>query len=448
MRLMDGALGRVLRNTGYLLGGKAVASVLHLAALAVASRALGPEQFGVVVLIHAFAQTVGNLGTFQAWQAMIQYGTPHLAGGRPRALQRVIAFSAALDGGSGLAAMLCGIAVLALAGAVTGIPQGHLGIAIAYCLLIPTMAASTPTGLLRMFDRFDLLAFQSAVNAGLRLLGVALAAALDAPVAAFVAVWFLSDLAADLLIWLVSWRELRRRGLTAGFRFDLKGVTHENRGIWRFSLATNAATAVGALLGPALTLWVGAFLGPAAAGLFRIAFTVVEAAAKPGDMMTRAFFPEAARLRTAGKHAQFWWISLRVTLLSLLLAAAIVALLSLGADWFIAIAFGDEFEPAEPLLELMVFALFATLALHFLEATLVVQGRAGAALAARVTGAVVAFALLAVLADGLGLMAAGYAYVAGSATVAAVTVGLLIRLWLRQRGRILARPALSGDRPA
>ena len=449
MRLQDGALGRVLRNTGYLLGGKAVATVLHLAALAVASRALGPERFGVVVLIHAFAQTVGGLGTFQIWQTMIQYGTPHLAAGRPRALQRVIAFSAVLDGSSGIIAMLCGIAVLGLLGSITGIPEAELGLAMAYCLLIPTMAASTATGLLRMFDRFDLLAFQSSANAGLRLFGVGIAAALDAPLGAFVAIWFLADLTADLLIWGAAWWEVRRHGLTAGFSFNPRGVVRENPGIWRFSLATNAATAVAALLGPALTLWVGAFLGPAAAGLFRIAYTVVEAASKPGDMMTRAYFPEAARLRAAGKLGQFWSISVKVTALSLLLAAAIIAALLLGgADWLIWLAFGSEFEPAQPLLELMAFALFATLSLHFLEATLIVLGRAGAVLIARIAGAVAAFALLAVLAGELGLKAAGFAYLAGSLTVAGITVVLLLRQRRVYRDRPRTRPALSGDRRA
>lgn len=444
---MDGALGRVLRNTGYLLGGKAVATALHLAALALASRALGPDRFGIVVLIHAFAQTVGGLGTFQTWQTMIQYGTSHLAAGRRTGLQRVIAFSAALDGSSGLAAMLCGMAVLALFGTATGIPADHIALAIAYCLLIPTMAASTATGLLRMFDRFDLLALQSSANAAVRLAGVGIAAAIDAPLVAFVAIWFLSDLVADLLIWGAAWWETRRRGITAGFRVRLGGVARDNPGIWRFSLATNATTAVATLLGPALTLWVGAFLGPAAAGLFRIAFTVVDAASKPGDMMTRAFFPEAARLRAAGKLGQFWSISLKVILLSLLAAAAIVAALFVGgADWLIWLAFGGEYEPAQPLLELMAFALLATLPLYFLEATLIVLGRAGAVLAARIAGAIIAFAALAALYDDLGLIAAGAAYVAGTIAVAVVNVALLLRRLARQ-GRRRTPAALSGDRP-
>lgn len=450
MRLMDGAFGRVLRNTGYLLGGKAVGSLLHLAALAVASRSLGPDRFGVVVLVHAFAQTVGSLGAFQTWQTVIQFGTPHFTAGRRRALQHVIAFTAMLDLGSGVAAMLVGIALLAVLGSATGIPEAHLGLAMLYCLLIPTMAASTATGLLRMFDRFDLLAFQSSANAALRLAGVSIAAASDAPLAAFVAVWFISDLAADLLIWSAAWWQARRRDLTADFPFEFRAAPRENRGIWRFSLATNAATSVAALLGPALTLWVGAFLGPAAAGLFRIAFSIVEAASKPGDLMTRAFFPEAARLRAEGKLGQFWSVSLKVSVLSLLVAVAIVALLHVGgADWLIWLAFGSEYEPAEPLLKLMAFALCATLTLYFLEATLIALGRAGSVLAARTVGALVAFALLALLADQLGLEAAGVAYVAGSVTVVAVTLLLLLRQWLRHRARQHARPAPpSGDRPA
>lgn len=425
----ESAFRRVLRNAGYLLGGKAAGTALHFAALAVASRALGPEQFGTVVLIHAFAQTAGGLATFQTWQTLIRYGTTHLIAGRRQSLQRLIAFGTWLDLGTGLLAMLAAVAVLAVLGDRTGIPAEFIGTTMLYCLVIPTMASSTASGLLRLFDRFGLLAMQSSVNGGLRLLGVAFAALADAPLVAYVAAWFLSDLLADLLIWAFAIRETRRRGLLKGMSGNPRGVMADNPRLWRFAFATNASTGVATLLGPALTLLVGALLGPAAAGLFRIALTVIEAAAKPGDLLTRAFFPEIARLKEQGQMSHFWSVTARITGLSLGFAAIVVMALELAGRPLLALAFGAGYEGAQPILVLMAYGLIAALPLFFLEAALVALDQAEAALVARGFGAIASFTVLGTLSGRYGLAAAGYAYVAGTAVVATLA---LVLLWRRR----------------
>lgn len=422
----ESAFRRVLRNAGYLLGGKAAGTVLHLAALALASRMLGPERFGIVVLIHAFAQTAGGLATFQTWQALIRYGTAHLVAGRYPSLRRLIAFGVRLDVAAGLAALAAAVAALAWFGERTGVPAPFIGVAMFYCLVIPTMASSTASGLLRLFDRFGLLAVQSSVNGGLRLLGVGVAAAIEAPPVVYVGAWFLSDLLADLLIWVFALRETRRRGLAAAFTGSPSGVLAENPRLWRFALATNASTGVSTLLGPALTVMVGALFGTAAAGLFRIALTVIEAAAKPGDLLTRAYFPEVARLRERNEMGHFWSVTGRITGLSLGFALLVVLILELAGRPLLAFAFGPGYDGAQPLLVLMAYGLIAALPVFFLDSALVALDQAEAVLKARALGAAVTFAVLTAFAAH-GPVAAGYAYAAGMAMVAATALFLLWR---------------------
>ena len=54
-----GTLRQILSNAGILLGGKALNGVLSLGATALAARALGVDAFGVLVLVHAYVQTIG-----------------------------------------------------------------------------------------------------------------------------------------------------------------------------------------------------------------------------------------------------------------------------------------------------------------------------------------------------------------------------------------------------
>src|SRR4029079_2831591 len=200
-RTTASALRRLFRTAGYLLGGKAVGALLHLAALGIAGRALGPDAFGVLVVIHAVAQTASGFASSQTWQALIKFGTSHLLAGRLRALRDLIWFCVLLDIAVGLLAMLLAMGAIQLLGNVIGIPPGLAWLATLYCLLVPTMSSSVATGILRLFDRFALLAVQGTVNPALRLAFVMLAALLGCPLWCYALAWFAADLIGDLAIW-------------------------------------------------------------------------------------------------------------------------------------------------------------------------------------------------------------------------------------------------------
>jgi hypothetical protein len=79
-------LRRVVTNAGMLLGGRTVNAVLSLAYMAIAARALGVRELGVLVLIQAFAQFLGDVVKFQSWQTIIHYGAQPLERGETHRL--------------------------------------------------------------------------------------------------------------------------------------------------------------------------------------------------------------------------------------------------------------------------------------------------------------------------------------------------------------------------
>ena len=75
------------------------------------------------------------------------------------------------------------------------------------------MVTATPIGLLRLFDRFDLLARRDALGAAVRLAGAALAAAFGGGLPAFLGAWYAAVALGGLALIAGAWTELRRRGL-------------------------------------------------------------------------------------------------------------------------------------------------------------------------------------------------------------------------------------------
>ena len=94
----QGLVGRIYANLMRLLSGKAASAVLGLGYMVVATRALGPTDYGVLVLVHAFAMTVGGIIEFPGWHAIVRYGAQALADDDHPRLLRLLRFVAIVEG--------------------------------------------------------------------------------------------------------------------------------------------------------------------------------------------------------------------------------------------------------------------------------------------------------------------------------------------------------------
>lgn len=429
----DGVFRTILRNAAYLLGGKAAGAVFGLIAFACAGRALSPATFGVLMIVHAYAHAAGGLAKFQTWQFIVREATPALHRGDRATATDVIRFSLGLDLASGLIGMVGAMALLPWLGARFGIGAAVLPLAIAYCTLVPTMSAATPTGVLRVLDRFDLIAGQQIVTPVLQAAGAVASVAGGFGFTGFVVTWYVSDLAGDLVLWAYAVRELRRRGMAAALRPGLFGVGRRLPGAWAFVWTTNVAHSVYAAWGPLSNLVVAGILGPVAAGLYKIASTLSDAAAKPADLLRRGYYPEIMRLDPRERRP--WLLGLRAGALAALAGAGVVLIVLIGGGPLIALVFGRRYLGAVDLLRLMAASLVVAMATFPLEPLLYMAHRQGAALVAQLVAVMAYLLLLAGLTRAHGLEGAGVAYLLGGVAVAACMAVPTIAAY-RRRGAL------------
>lgn len=412
----DGVFRIILRNAGYLVSGKLAGALFSLAAFACAARALDPAVFGVLMIVHSYAHTAGGLAKFQTWQFIVREATPALLHDDLARARDVIRFSFGLDIASGAVGMVGAIAVLPWLAAPFGIGRAALPLAIAYCTLIPTMAAATPTGILRVLNRFDLIAGQQIVTPVLRAGGALLSYWTSAGFTGFVVTWYLSDLVGDLALWWYAVRELRRRAMLDALRPELFAAARRLPGSWAFVWTTNAAHSVYAAWGPLSNLVVAAILGPVAAGLYKIASTLTDSAAKPADLLRRGYYPEIMRLDPRERRP--WLLGLRASLVAGAAGVVIVALVLIGGKPLISVVFGHRYVEAYDLLKLMVVSLVVAMAFFPLESLLYMAHRQTTALVAQLIAVAAYLVMLVGFCHAYGLKGAGLAYLAGSLAVA------------------------------
>jgi len=404
----------VFRNLGWLLGSRGINAVLSLVYIGLATRSLGVAGYGQFAMVVVLAQGVAGIASFNTWQAVVKWGHEEGRAGE------VTGFAFALDlisiaGGLILAALACSTAAAWLP-----IPSGSGYLTFALCAAALMSVRSTPTGVLRLHDRYDLSTAAEATLPVTRALG-AVAAWLFAPtLAGFVAAWAAAELICATIHWLVAARfiDLRLADISLR-RFPKRAVR-----VWPFVFATSASRTSAVASKQVLLLGVGAFGGSALAGGYRVASQLGQALAQLGEAVSRAIYPDLVK-RTSAANG----VARRMMILAFGTGVVAALISSLAGRQAIALLAGHEFVFAYAALVLLSFAGALDLAGASWDALLVARHRAGAALTVRTVPLVAALPAMP-----WALSRFGLAGVAGCVLIAsAVTFGGLAYLVLANR---------------
>ncbi len=422
-------LRRVVANAGILLGGRTLNAVFSLAYVAIAARALGVKELGVLVLIQAFAQFLGEVVKFQSWQTILRYGTQPLAEGRTVDFQRVLRLTVILDLSSTVLGIAIGVLGSVLLADRLGWTTGQAPVAALYMVTIAFMVSATPLGLLRLFDRFDVMARQAALIAFLRLVGSAVAFWLKAPVEGFLLAWAVGTLGSWLYLAGSAYGELRKRGLTSGFSW--RGPLAEGMpGVWRFAWNTNLSSTLEVAFTHLATLMVGGLVGPAQAAFWRVGRQVADAIAKPAKLLIPALYPELARLQAEGRDVAMWRLARNVGLLAGAVGTVLLAISALAGPALLGTVMGKGFASAADVMTWQVAAAVIGVFALPLEPMLISLGKPGLAVRVRLVVSAAFLAILPFLVARFGLIGAGAGLVAAAAALA---LGMLYFM-LRENG--------------
>lgn len=425
------------RNLGWLMATRGVVAVLSLLYLGIATRVLGVADFGRFALITGAAQAIATIVGFQTWQLVVRYGVDHLNSGDEAALARLLRLSVLLDAASAVAGGVVSAAILLIWGDRFGITRDLMVATLGFVFIELVTIRSSPVGMLRLRDKFSLAALADSVTQIVRFFGAAVAAVLMPSVTGFLIAWAIAEVATSGTYWVMVWRT-GDLGFVGRGRMQGSQVFRENPGLLRFMVSTNATSTLGLSTKQAPLLMVGGYVGPAAAGAFRLAFQIAQALAKLSQMLSRAAFPEIVRAVRAPQGRDVGRLMMRVFLASLAAALVILALVAALGHPLLLLVGGSDFRYGRTVMLWLAAAGCVDLATVSFEPVLMAAHRAGTALLARIAAAVALIATSLYLLPRLGTPGAGVGVMVGS-VVAAVLLGAAVIHFVRSNGSAAAR---------
>ncbi len=425
MRSGDGRhrVNRVLKNFGKVLRGRGIGAVCAVAATGLMAHALPVEQFGLVILLHTYVLVIKGLLNFRTFEAIVRFGIPLHEQGDEAGLKTLLRATLVLDFATSALATLLALAAVPLAASLLHWDGQMASWAPWYALVLLTTPINTGSGILRLYDRFDALGVQYAVAPLVRVVLVAAAWLADATMLMFLLAWGVAYAVGNVYMFSRGLVELRGKLATSlwqGFRWG--ELREQGSEFWRFIGVVYWQTSIDLLPKHLSTLLAGALLGPAAAGLFRLAREVSTVLTQPAVMLREVLFPDLTRAWHAGNDS-FGRLPFRTALVAGGVGAIFVLVAVLAGKPLLGLV-GADYVPAQPLLVLLLIAAAFELASASLRAAAYAMGRAASLLRIHLLGISAYLLLFFLLTKATGLIGPGLASICASL----LTLGLTVRL--------------------
>ena len=414
---------RVLKNFGIVLRGRGIAAVFTLAATALMAHALSATEFGLVILLHTYVLAVRGFLNFRTYEAIVRFGVPLHENDDREGLKRLFRSTTVVDMASAIVATLVGVSAASIAGSFLHWDAQMVSLAGLYSLVMLTTVINTPNGILRLYDRFDALSVFYTVGPAIRIIGVVIAWSMDASMFIYIAIWAAAFVLENTWLYIRGHLEFRKHLeghiWQGGSWKEIRDTSPEFR---HFIGVVYWQTNIDLLPKHLAVLLAGSLLGPAAAGMFRLARDFSSILSKPAMMLREVLFPDLARIL----HTQaegFRQLGFRAVMAAGAVGLLLV-LLSIPAGGPVLGIIGAEYTVAAPLLTLMLLAATFELAGSPLRAAAYAMGKVGQVLRIHLVSVLIYLGLFYLLTPVLGLKGPGIAACIG----ALLTLLLMFRL--------------------
>lgn len=322
-----------------LVAGDVASNAISVVSLGLTARALGPETFGLLVLIQTYAAIVDEILNFQSWKALIKFGAGHVHQGQREHLKGVLKVGFLLDAGSALVATLVAVAGSFLLARWKGLDSTTTAMLVVNSLGLAFNISGTPTAVLRLFERFKLFSVQKTIAAVVKLIGAAIAFATGAGLWGFLLVGLVAATVGRLLLLYFAWQTLRENGVRGLLRARAEGW----REVTRFAVWTNLITTVSLPVKQLDMALVAALVSLESVGVYKLIKQVALVMTMVSDSVYQVIYPRlATKIAARDPHGALAEARRTGTMLFAFTGCA-ATLVALFGPWAIRILFGEAY---------------------------------------------------------------------------------------------------------
>lgn len=353
---LDGASGRVLKNSGWLVLAQGLVALLTLVQGVLITRVLGIASYGVFALVVTVVLTVIQLCDSRIWETLIKFVPQYRSAGDAGKATAVVQFCFLLQCAAGLAAFaFLTVAAPYVSSLLVKDPAATHLVRLYALLALLTIPEEPISGLLRVADRFGHLACQQATVAVLKVLGTVAVCLTTPTIERLLLVQLAATACGACLLAAMVYRAGRALELQFWRTLALGRLRGHYREIIRFATLTNLTATSRMFSMRADTLVLGLLATPASVGAYDLAKKLVNQFGILFNPLYAAVYPEMARLMAGGHVDEVRRLQSQLSRLTLAVVVPGCVVGTLAAPWVIPLIFGRDFTASVPLFQVLVW---------------------------------------------------------------------------------------------
>lgn len=293
---------KLAKNVSTIVVGQGGASALNMVTTFLSAGFLGAAGYGSLMIGQTFMQAVDAFLNFQSWQGVIRYGSICQERRDDAGLAATIKAGFFVDIASALMGCAVAFAIVPLVSSLLGWDDVSTLAATIFCFEIAVHVEGTPTGVLRLFDKFKYVAIHAVAVSALKLVLVAAVFYAVGPnVAAIAFAYCAADVLKSVSLFAIAL-------FVVGKRVGLKGVAAARRrdlprGFFSFTMWSNLAATADAPI-QYFDVFFLSMLSSEVVGVFKFFKQLLSAFTLLSTPVQQAIMPQLAELMAKGQDDQ------------------------------------------------------------------------------------------------------------------------------------------------
>jgi O-antigen/teichoic acid export membrane protein len=396
----DELLTRVIQNSAHLFSSNSISLVLSIVQSILAARMLGPAGFGLIAIVMSYASTVNGLLSFRMSELVVRYAGKYLEEGeKEKAAALIKAAGTAELAVSGLAFVVVAMTA-GLGSRFIAKTPGTEWMFVLYSLgLLANFNAETSTGVLQITNGIRARGTVNLVQSMFSAVVIGAAFVLSVRAGINSSTTMVIVLGAYLLgkaILGIGLFAVARRRLNLALGKNWQKASYSTlpgfRELFGFAFSSNLSATAILIFRESELLWIGLFLNTEAAGLYKIAYTIVGFLSVPADPLILSVYPETNRLVVQKAWPRLRDFLRKITVFSFAYNVLLALGLVLLGHWVLGV-FGSQYTAAYPAMMALLVGMSFNYTLFWNRPLLLSFGLQTFALMAIVVAGVVKIAL-------------------------------------------------------
>jgi len=305
-------------------------------------KALGTELFGILVIIQTYVLIVNTIVKFNSWQALIKFGAEAFENKRVDEFKSLVKQASLLDVSSAIMGTVIAVSCAYIVGKWLHWDTIMASMAMLYSIVILFNLSSAPTGILRLYNKFKLLAIQKTVSSGVRLVAIFIAFLITKSLWVYIIIWVVTDVVGNIFLLIMGYYILHKNEVKAWW----KGPISNFKRFFTFTFWTNITSTLDIPVKQLDVFIVSAVIGFEGVAIYKILKEISKVIGQIGDPIFQVSYPEFASMVARKENIRATKFAAKIGIIIFSICTPVALVVSFSSPWWLNILFGKVFAAA------------------------------------------------------------------------------------------------------